>query len=163
MHKRVFDYGSHSRDGIAAILYGKGVLVTSTVVWLMMIFVTGFFALPWITDPRIVIARGLLVLSVAGVIRGYSRLIISVSCGEENLYVRTCKKEIVYSLTDLNIIKFAYYRSWGIASVKVKGKGTGKTFYLWAPSFERERYNLYLEMKETLEGVLSQRGDGTAA
>lgn len=141
------------------IISGKSVFFTFAASFLIVIFVTGFFLLPWTIDPSLIFMRVFLVLLVLIIIRVYARFIVEIVIDQEHLYIKTWEKDSIFSLIDIDTVKSTYYGSWGIVRLEIKRKGGSKVFFLWAPSFEKERYSLYLEMRGCLENRTWKEGE----
>ena len=95
--------------------------------------------------------RVFVLLLVSLILFQYYRAIIKMSFDKNNLYVKIWKKEKVYAVNDIIQIKTTYFSSWGIVFVLIKGRHKSKFYILWAPSFDKDRYNLFLSMKDHIE------------
>jgi len=149
--KKKFDFNVRNEKGWSAIFYGKGALLGATGLVIMLIFISGFVAMPWETQPAYIAARGFVILAVLYCVTVYHRAITKISLDENAIYVKTWTKDRRFPTQDINGIKTTYYVSWGIALIRVQRGNRSSLYFLWAPTFERERYDLYLEMKTCME------------
>ncbi len=156
----IFNFNQQNRKDFAEIFFGKGLFFSITSTFLMIIFIIGFLVMPWKMNLQELTFRTFVLLFISLIIFQYYRAIIKMSFDENNLYVKIWKKEMVYAINDINQIKTTYFAAWGIVLISIKGKHKNKFYILWAPSFDKDRYNLFLNMKDYIEKrvVRQQKG-----
>jgi len=152
----VFDFNSPNRKGLSAILYGKGVLFSATGLLVLLIVLIGFSASPWEMKLPNVLMKSFFLLGAAYCIALYWRAIISVSFRDGELLLRTWTREKRFSIHDVGFVKTTYYHSWGIAAIRVRGKNKSGFYVLWAPTFDKDRYDLYVSMKNYIDSEINK-------
>lgn len=146
-----FNFNFQNKKGIAEILFGKGMFFSFTFIWVIFIFVVGFIAMPWTISLQDIVFRGIMLSLIILLIIQYYRAIIEVSFDKNNMFIKIMKTGKPYPIKDISFVKFTYYSTWGIVSMYIKGKNINSFYILWAPSFDRDRYNLFLNMKDYIE------------
>ena len=153
---RTFDFNLKKEKGLREILYGKGIHFTA--VFLLALVALGVILLitPWQMDVRLMMFKAFVILAAAYFVSLYTRAIIKVSFDETNLYIKIWKEEITYSLDKIDFVRLTYQPSWGFVRMRIKGEDINKTYHLWAPSYERDRYDLFLILKDYAERRLNK-------
>ena len=151
MMKETFNFNYQNRQGLGEILFGKGIFISCIFIALTLIIITGFILMPWDTMRINVTFRGLILFCIFYCFYLYHKMIINISFDDNNLYIKTWKKEQIYPLKDIKQFKTTYYASWGIVLIYIKRKNKKKFYVLWTPSFDSDRYYLFLNMKNFIE------------
>ncbi len=153
---RTFDFNLKKEKGLREILYGKGIHFTTT--FLLALVALGVILLitPWQMDARLMIFKAFVILAAVYFVSLYIGAIIKVSFDETNLYIKVWKGEIAYSLDKIDLFKLTYQPSWGFVRMHIKGKDVDKSYSLWAPSYDKDRYNLFLFLKDYVEHQLNK-------
>lgn len=153
---RTFDFNFKKEKGLREILYGKGIHFTS--VFLLALVALGIILLmtPWQMDARLMMFKAFVILAAAYFFYLYVRAIIKVSFDETNLYIKMWKEEKTYTLKKIDSVRLTYQPSWGFVRVSIKGENINKSYHLWAPSYDRDRYNLFLILKDYAEHKLNK-------
>jgi len=156
---RTFDFNLKKQKGLREILYGKGIHFTS--IFLLALVALGLILLitPWQMDVRLMMFKAFVIFAAIYFISLYIRAIIKVSFDETNLYVKVWKREIAYALDKIDLVKLTYQPSWGFVRMRIKGKDINKSYSLWAPSYDKDRYDLFLILKDCAERELN-KGEG---
>lgn len=144
--QRRFDFNFTGLTGLSGIIVAKGLFPFVMVLFLTLIFVIAFTTIPWVNAPQIGLVRGLILLFLLLIIIGYCKFVTGISFENDHMVITTWKKGVAFPLADINFIRVTYYSSWGIARFRVKQKDYNTTYFLWAPSFDRERYDLYMDL-----------------
>lgn len=156
---RTFDFNLKKEKGVREILYGKGIHFTTT--FLLALVALGIILLitPWQMDARLMMFKAFVILAAIYFVSLYIRAIIKVSFDETNLYIKVWKEEIAYTLDKIDLVKLTYQPSWGFVRMRIKGKDINKSYSLWAPSYDRDRYDLFLILKDYAERKFN-KGEG---
>lgn len=157
----IFNFNLQNKKGFREILWGKGIFFSITSMGLIFILIIGFTVMPWKTEPEEIMFKSFNLVFIILAIFQYYKAIIRVSFNENNFYIKVWKKERAYPLKDISQIKTTYFVSWNIVLIRIRGKYKNKFYILWAPSFDKERYDLFLNLKAYVEALilLPLRGD----
>jgi hypothetical protein len=151
-----FDFTLKENKGLRNIIHGKGWPLVQGVIFFTFLIAVIFAAMPRIMELELILFRFFLLLLTTVNVLIFFRALIKVSIDETNLYVRTWKSEKSYTMKDINQIKITYL-SIGLITFTIKSKIKNHYYILYAPSFERERFDLFLTMRDYLHENLPSK------
>ncbi len=143
---RTFDFNVFKKVGLVGIVSGKGTMPTATISLLVGISVAGLAGMPWTAGLPSILFRIYVSVLMLLTIAAYFRFAVKISFATHHMGVVRWKNEEHFPLSDIQSLVLTYYPSWGIARLRAKGRNKNRTFFIWAPSYERERHALYLDL-----------------
>ena len=151
MEKETFDFNFQNRVGLLGVFEGKGSFFSTMFFFFLVITITGLLVLPWQMDPRIILFRIIIICMIGYSIFFYSRAIYKMSFNEHEFKITAWKKDKCYAFNEVRKIKTTYYASWGIASIKIIGHKSNINYFLWTPSFDKERHNFFQNLQQCIK------------
>ena len=146
-----FDFNTKAATGLMSIIYGKGVMPSVTGVFLIALFLfIIFFLLPYRMDLGASVLRFLMALGCAFIIYFFIKSLIEVVIGEDNIQLRTFKRYRKILLESIRLISVYYFTTSGWAFIRLKVNRKSFVYFLWAPNFEPERYQLFLKFVNSI-------------
>ena len=145
--------------GLKAILSGKGFSFSFIYLFMMCMFIIIFFLLvPLAMDLEYLFFRIGIVLVSLGLSVVFVKSIIEIVVEEDNIQFVIFKKPKKYILEKIREIRLYYFTMLGLGAIHLKAEGESGLFFVLAPNFERERYQLFLKLVEILQGNQRLRG-----
>jgi len=151
MEETIFNFNIQNKRGFWEIIYGKGTFFSQTILVLAVVFILGFLNMPWKMEPELVLFRCLILIIFLFIILQYYKAIVRVSFDENYFCVKIWKDEHKYLIKDISRIKITYSRLWSSATLSIETGRKNRRYCLWAPIDERERYDLFLDMKDYIK------------
>jgi hypothetical protein len=155
-----FDFDFNKHEGLGNIIHGKGLYLSIMTLIFIIFLSVGLIFIPWKSDLPEILFRTFLFICLVIIVLHFRKAVIKVSIDGGNLFIKIWKKEHVYPISELKNIKMTYRPTEGIVIIKLKRKQGSKSYVLYAASFQRERYEQFLKMKEYVEENINQKLSG---
>jgi len=147
-----FNFNTKGEKGLKAIIYAKGIMLSSMCFFLILLFLPFIlFLLPFKKEVGIYIFRIIIILGCSFILYLFSKSLIEIHIEDNCIQFRTFKKYRKLTFERIRLIKIYYFTTWGTSTIIVKAAGESFRYYLWVPRHERERHELFLQFVETLK------------
>ena len=150
--KRItFNFNLKNERGLKGFLYGKGAMISFLSIFAFLTFLLIFlFVEPFNMDLDSVLFRLFLLLLLSWISYSFLKTVVEIVVETDNIKFRILKKYREIPFKGIHLIKI-HYSTWGTSIINIKAKGKLSRYYLWVPRHERERYELFLQLVETLK------------
>jgi hypothetical protein len=139
------------RSGINNLLHGKGFLFSCTFSLMALLLILMFtFVVPLGTELNYLAMRFIIIVIFIAITFLYARSVVEIVAEEDNVQFRIFRKFHLFLVDKISSISICNFSTWGIISIYIKADYSSRLYFLWAPSFERERYNSFLAFLEYL-------------
>jgi hypothetical protein len=140
------------RPGIQNLLYGKGFLFSCTFCLITLLLILMFALLvPVDGELNYILMRLMIIAVFIAITFLFASSVIEIVAEEDNVQFRIFRKFHLFLFDEIRSISICNFSTWGIISIYIKTDYRSKLYFLWAPSFEPERYKSSLEFLEHLK------------
>ena len=147
-----FNFGKIGKPGLKGILYGKGLLFSLTYFGMMSLFIIMlFFLLPLKIELDFLFFRIGIILACFGLSYMFIKSLTEIVLGEDNIQFVIFRKYRIYLIETIRKIRVYYFTLWGLGAIYLKTENGSDVFFILAPNFQRERYNLFFKFVECLQ------------
>ena len=151
--KRVSLNFGEGKTGILNLLQGKGFLFSCTFCLMSLLLILMFaFLVPLDVELNYLFMRFIIIVVFISIAFLFARSVIEIVAEEDNLQFRVFRKSHLFLVDKINFISILNFSTWGIISIYIKADYRSRLYFLWAPSFERERLKSFLDLLEYLKG-----------
>jgi len=150
--KRVSLNFGEGKTGIQNLLQGKGFLFSCTFCLMNLLLILMFaFLVPLDGELNYLLMRFGIIVVFAAITFLFARSIIEIIAEEDNVQFRIFRKFNLFFVDKISFISILNFSTWGIISIYIKADNTSRLYFLWAPSFERERHKSFFDLLEYLK------------
>lgn len=146
------DFNVKAKKGLMSVIYGKGIMLSITALFLVILFLFFIlFLLPYKMEIGINVFRVFISLVCVFMLFLFSRSLVEILIEEDNIQIKTFKQYRKVLLEAIQLVNIFYFTTWGIALIQLRVGGKSCLYFLWAPKFETERYQLFLRLIDSIK------------
>jgi len=146
------DFNVKAQKGLMSIVYGKGIMLSIMALFLVILFLFFiFFLLPYKMELGINVFRFFIFLVCVFIVFLFSRSLVEILIEEDNIQIKTFKQYRRVLFEAIQLFNIFYFTTWGIALIQLRVDGKSSLYFLWAPKFEPERYQLFLRLISSIK------------
>ena len=140
------------RTGVQNLLHGKGFLFSCTFCLMSVLLILMFaFVVPPEVNLNSSLMRFVIIVVFIGITFLFARSVIDIVGEEDSIKFRIFRKFHIFGADKISFISIFNFSTWGIISIYIKADNSSRVYFLWAPSFERNRYKSFLDFLEYLK------------
>lgn len=132
--------------GIKNLLHSKGILFSCTFCLMSFLLILMFaFLVPLDIGPKYLLMRFMIIVVFLAITFLFCRSVIEIVAEEEKVQFRVFRKCHLFRVDTIRVVSILNFPTWGIVSILIKTDCRSRIYFLWAPSFERERHKSLLD------------------
>jgi len=141
-----FAFGGTDDNKLNSVIHGKGFLFTLLYFLMMLMFIIMFFFLvPFTMELKHSLVRLCIVLVCFGLSFIFARSLTQIVIEHDNIQFATFKRPQTFFLDTIRAIRIYYFSLFGLGAIKLTTDRNSRLFVVMAPSFQRERYELFFD------------------
>ena len=145
-------FSQKERNGMTEILLAKGAVFTFTILFLVLIFLVFFFLFPFKMQGGLIIFRALAVLLSCLLLYLFVYSPVEIALRGDDILVRLFRKYRRFDVKHIKSITTYYFTTWGgISTIYFRATDKSNLFFIWAPRYEKERFELFIKFVDFLK------------
>jgi len=138
--------------GIQNLLHGKGLLFSWTFCLMSFLLILMFaFLVPLDVGFKYLLMRFMIIVVFIAITFLYCRSVIEIVAEEDKVQFRVFRKFHLFRVDIIRFVSILNFPTWGIVSIYIKTDHRSRIYFLWAPSFERERHKSLFDLLRYLK------------